>query len=68
MSDTEAYASEYEAHYRLITTTEAELYRWVASCRGKRCRAWATTHYTDEQARDAGLAHCREKHVRGPWR
>lgn len=61
----ETYASEYEAHYRLISTCEADLHRWVASCRGARCR-WIDTRYSRAQASDAGLAHCKKKHVRKP--
>jgi hypothetical protein len=61
------FETEYEAHYRLITVREVDLYRWTATCRGQGC-AYAHTAYGPEGACDAALEHCRERHVRGPWR
>lgn len=64
MTSVETYASEYEAHYHLIRVWEADLYRWMAACSGDKCRWMCHVAYSSEQAREAGLAHCREKHVR----
>lgn len=64
---TEVFDSEYEAHYHLIEVREVDLYRWTAWCGGEGCR-WTRTEYSAERARDAALPHCRERHVRGPWR
>jgi hypothetical protein len=64
VTGTDAFDSEYEAHYRLIDVWEADLYRWMASCSDSKCRWMCHVAYSSAQARDAGLAHCREKHVR----
>lgn len=63
MTPVEVFDTAYEAHYRLIRVSEADLYRWTAWCTGEKCR-WHTTKYSEQQARDASLPHCREKHVR----
>lgn len=63
---TEVFESKYEAHYRLIKVTEADLYRWTAWCVGEGCR-WSCTRYTEADARDAALPHCATRHVRLTW-
>lgn len=60
----DTFGNEYEAHYRLITVWEADLYRFMAMCSGAKCRWRCHVAYSAEQARDAGLVHCREKHVK----
>lgn len=60
---TAVFDTEYEAHYWLISVHEADLHHWMSGCRGLGCR-WRETAYGPEAARDAGLQHCREKHVR----
>ena len=64
----DVYDTEYEAHYRLIHVWEADLYRFTASCSGTKCHWMCHVAYSADQAREAGLTHCREKHVKGPWR
>lgn len=60
---TEVFASEYEAHYKLISVQEVDLHRWTAWCTGEGCR-WSHTLYSKEQVRDTALRHCKTRHVR----
>lgn len=73
----EVYNTEYEAYFNLIATQDPGLhgrtaYVTVAWCLDEACRVkgedWNVTRPQYQDARLAGLAHCREKHVRGPWR
>lgn len=76
----EVYDTEYEAYFNLIAVQGPEhqvhgrpTYVSVAWCLDETCVdeddvEWSASRHRLEDARLAGLAHCREKHVRGPWR
>jgi hypothetical protein len=67
------YDTEYEAFYNL-SAVQVDPHRGRGSfvtvvwCLDEACeldgQAWSETHAHYEDARAAGLAHCREKHVR----
>jgi hypothetical protein len=66
------YDTEYEAFYRLIHVYEADLYHWTTWCESRQCRVegggnWSVTELNHAGARERGLEHCREKHVRMVW-
>jgi hypothetical protein len=63
------YDTEYEAHYYLIHVYEADLYRWTVWCSAHECRVanggtWCATELNYAAARQRGLEHCSERHVR----
>lgn len=72
MTAYEKYGSEYEAYFHLIAVQDPGLhgrtaYVTVAWCLDDACRVdgcdWSVTRPQYQQAREAGLAHCRERHV-----
>jgi alpha-ketoglutarate-dependent taurine dioxygenase len=71
------YETEYEAFFNLIAVEDpgahgGTAYVTVVWCLDDACVAddcdWSVTRPQYQDARLAGLAHCRERHVRGPWR
>lgn len=74
------YPSEYEAYFNLIAVQGPEqqnhgrlTYTTTAWCLDEACQTegeddWNVTRSHYQDARLAGLQHCREVHVRGPWR
>jgi hypothetical protein len=76
----DVYDSEYEAYFNLIAVQDPgatnhgrPVYVTVAWCLDENCAdddgvEWSVTLPQYQDARLAGLAHCRENHVRGPWR
>ena len=70
----EVYDTEYEAFFNLIAVEDPgqhgrTAYVTAAWCMSDACRVdgedWGVFRPQYQDARLAGLAHCREKHVRG---
>jgi hypothetical protein len=72
--EVERYDTEYEAYFHLIAVQDPgqhgrQAYVMVAWCLDEACEvqgsSWSVTKSALFDAREAGLEHCREKHVRG---
>lgn len=68
MTLVDVFTSEYEAFYRVMYVGANGSTSWTTWCVSKECRdnvtCWTYTGMHYDVTREAGLAHCREKHVR----
>lgn len=67
MKTVQAYGTEYEAFYRLISVQESAHCLWDAWCSDPECKRdgnhWSAFAYGYESARQKGLDHCVQVHV-----